>query len=279
MKQKTKKHISISKISILHYYKLIGRSILLIAAIILYILNHLQRLESVQIILKYRTLFLMLIWILFAIEMALRFFPSHLESMGCQKQFSKNYIPTQEPPEKAVLQSNRVTLLIAIGWLCFNGIFAVLYYVGIFDAGLMMLICLFFSVCDMICILFFCPFQTWFMKNKCCTTCRIYNWDFAMMFTPLLFIPNLYNWSLLALSLLLVLRWEIAIHRHPERFSENTNRCLSCKECGEKLCHHKKQLHGFLLRNRKHLQLKGNQLFHGDNHADKTIQHSQKTKQ
>ena len=94
----------------------------------------------------------------------------------------------------------------------------------------------------MICILFFCPFQTWFMKNRCCAVCRIYNWDFAMMFTPYLFIPNGYTWSLLGMSLLLLIRWEITVHRHPERFAENTNAALSCKNCEEKLCHHKKQL-------------------------------------
>jgi hypothetical protein len=60
--------------------------------------------------------------------------------------------------------------------------------VGILDDGIMILLCSAYSICDIICILFFCPFQTWFMKNKCCSTCRIYNWDYAMMFTPLFFV-------------------------------------------------------------------------------------------
>jgi hypothetical protein len=29
---------------------------------------------------------------------------------------------------------------------------------------------------------------------------------------------------------------------HPERFSENTNDYLQCRNCSEKLCAHKKQL-------------------------------------
>ena len=62
----------------------------------------------------------------------------------------------------------------------------------IIDEGVLWLVCLFYGVCDMICILFFCPFQSWFLKNKCCCTCRIYNWDYAMMFTPLFFI---YLWT------------------------------------------------------------------------------------
>ena len=93
-----------------------------------------------------------------------------------------------------------------------------------------------------ICILFFCPFQTWFMKNKCCGSCRIYNWDYAMMFTPLFFVRENYAWSLLVLSSALLVRWEVTFYLHPERFSENTNEYLMCRNCTERLCAHKKQL-------------------------------------
>ena len=94
----------------------------------------------------------------------------------------------------------------------------------------------------MICILFFCPFQSWFLRNKCCSTCRIYNWDYAMMFTPLFFVRRLYTWSLLFLSVALLARWEITFYKYPERFSEATNGYLSCSRCTEKLCAHKNQL-------------------------------------
>jgi hypothetical protein len=56
----------------------------------------------------------------------------------------------------------------------------------------------------------------------------------------------MYAWSLLGISLLLLLRWEITLHRFPERFSQKTNACLSCANCEEKLCQHKKQLQSFL---------------------------------
>ena len=109
----------------------------------------------------------------------------------------------------------------------------------------MVLLSIFYSVCDMICILFFCPFQTWMMKNKCCSTCRIYNWDYIMMFTPLLVVDNPYAKCLVGLSLLLLIRWELNYFMHPERFYEETNCALSCANCKEKLCHHKKQLRSF----------------------------------
>ena len=130
-------------------------------------------------------------------------------------------------------------------WLSFNAIWGVLYLIGILDVADLLMLTVFYFLCDYICILFFCPFQTWIMKNRCCTTCRIYNWDFAMMFTPLVFIPGIYTYSLLGCALLLLLRWEITYRCHPERFSDATNRCLHCTNCEEKLCNHKTQLRTF----------------------------------
>ena len=64
----------------------------------------------------------------------------------------------------------------------------------------------------------------------------------GMMFTPLFFVRRAYSWSLLALSVALLVRWEITFYLHPERFSEKTNDYLQCRNCTEKLCVHKKQL-------------------------------------
>jgi hypothetical protein len=186
---------------------------------------------------------IVLIWIIFTVEMMQRFIPSPTESPGCQKQFARNYIKSGSTD--IAIQENNASVLVALVWVLFNGIFGALYMAEILDDGIMILLCCAYSVCDVICILFFCPFQTWFLKNKCCCTCRIYNWDYAMMFTPLFFISKTYTWSLLALSIVLLARWEITFFLHPERFSENTNGYLGCSNCSEKLCHHKKQLYGF----------------------------------
>ena len=113
---------------------------------------------------------------------------------------------------------------------------------NIIDEGILVLICLAYSICDMICILWFCPFETWFMRNRCCCTCRIYNWDFAMMCTPLIFIKSTYTGSLVILSLIILIKWEITYRLYPERFSTQTNQSLSCAMCEEKLCQHKTQL-------------------------------------
>lgn len=244
----SKHRIRLSKISALHYFKLIFRSCLLITATILYIIHRADEAYAPFGNLEKKPAILGVIWVFFTVGMILRFFPSGNESMGCQKQFKKNFIPTEVSTVK--LHSARSTFAVAAVWIALNAVIGLLYYIKWIDEGILLLICLFYSVCDMICILFFCPFQTWFMKNKCCGSCRIYNWDYAMMFTPLVFLRDSYTWSLLGLALLLLLFWEISIRLHPERFSETTNACLSCSHCKEKLCHHKKQLRYFLKKNK-----------------------------
>lgn len=217
---------------------------LFLGAAALYVINRVRGLDGVFCEYERKAWVLGVIWIIYFIEMTARFFPSKLESPGCQKQFARNFKPTGET--HPILPSWRRILAVAAAWIALNACIGVLYYLHILDAGILILITLAYGVCDMICILFFCPFQTLFLKNRCCTVCRIYNWDFAMMFTPLVFIPHPYTWSLLFLSLMLLARWEITVHRHPERFSDKTNVCISCKNCTEKLCRHKKQLQQFI---------------------------------
>ena len=239
MKRNNKK-IKLTVVSTLHYVRLVYRSILFVLLIAYYIYFRMTKGEKFLAPFEKIPVLLIIVWGIFVVEMIMRFFPSKYESPGCQKQFENNYIKTGNT--EIIIPDNHATLLVALIWIVFNGIFGALHMNKILDDGIMILLASFYSVCDMICILFFCPFQSWFMKNKCCSACRIYNWDYAMMFTPLFFINFRYSWSLLVLSVALMLRWEITFFRHPERFSENTNEYLQCKNCTEKLCTHKTQL-------------------------------------
>ena len=246
----------LSAISALHYTKLVFRSLLLLLALTLYIVGRARGVTDPFHFLSGMGWLPLGIAVVFAIEMLFRFFPSPLESMGCQKQFARNYRPREgELSQRVRLGTHRSTLAVLGAWLLLNGAIAALYFLGVLDEGALLLISLFYSVSDMICILFFCPFQTWFMKNKCCGSCRIYNWDYAMMFTPLILIPNPLAHALFTMAILLLLAWELSILIHPERFSTATNACLSCENCREKLCHHKRQLRSFLKKNREKLRL------------------------
>ena len=234
------KTIKLTLVSTLHYVRLVYRSALFIAFFIAYLMFRFRGGAPVEEILEGKPLIMTVIWTVFTLEMIMRFFPNNYESPGCQKQFERNYIKTGKT--NIIIPDNYGVMLAALVWIMFNGIFGALHMMKILDDGIMILLCCAYSVCDMICILFFCPFQSWILKNKCCSTCRIYNWDYAMMFTPLFFVRKAYTWSLLVLSMALMLRWEIVFYRHPERFSEETNGYLSCSNCNEKLCTHKNQL-------------------------------------
>ena len=249
----------LTRVTALHYVKLVYRSLLLLLGVGLYIYTHLKG-EDVNFSnfgifsqgIGFESVALTLIWLVYFVEMIFRFFPSRQESMGCQKQFKRNFEPTgrTEPLNVAWWR----TLIVAAAWLTLNGIFGLLYYLNVIDAGVLLIISLAFGICDMICILFYCPFHSVFFRNRCCTDCRIYNWDFAMMFTPFVFIAGrLYTGILLALALAILLRWEITYKLFPERFSTNTNRCLDCAHCPEKLCRHKRQLAGYLKKNKDRL--------------------------
>ena len=230
----------ISIVRTLHYIRLAYRAVLFIMLLIDYLRFRLFSSATVIESVERLPVVIYITWAVFAVEMVMRFFPSKYESPGCQKQFAQNYIKSGSTDLS--IPDNNATVLVALIWIVFNGIFGALYMAGVLDDGIMILLCSAYSICDIICILFFCPFQTWFMKNKCCSTCRIYNWDYAMMFTPLFFVRKSYTWSLLALSVALLIRWEITFYLHPERFSEKTNHYLRCGNCSEKLCFHKKQL-------------------------------------
>lgn len=238
----------------LNYLRLIYRGSLLLAMIVYYILTRVYSMTFFDQHAPLTYLVVGFITLSFVGEMIERFIPSKTSSMGSQKQFRKNYVPTGE--EKPELQSWKVTLIVFLSWVALNGVFATLFYLHIFDADIMVLISLAYAVSDMICILFFCPFQTWMMHNRCCGTCRIYNWDFAMITTPLVFIVftpvdngislNPFALVLVAMSWALLIEWEIIYHKHPERFSDKTNAALRCANCKEKLCAHKKQLQHLL---------------------------------
>lgn len=71
-----------------------------------------------------------------------------------------------------------------------------------------------------------------------------------MLCTPFLLVPSFYTWSLLLMSLVILIHWEITYKRHPERFSERTNESLRCQNCTEKLCRHKVQLKHYIAKHR-----------------------------
>lgn len=184
-----------------------------------------------------------LCWLLLMASMVFRLFPSKLESLGCQKEFSGRFRPTGHIPQREERRrADRGALWVLLFWAAANVPFFLACAAG--WVGPWFLVCLagFYGVCDIVCILFFCPFQAWMMHNRCCTTCRIYDWDYLMLCTPLLALPSPLARSACGLAAVIFLRWEITYHRHRERFFESGNDALRCANCQEHLCRYKRSL-------------------------------------
>ena len=182
-----------------------------------------------------------ILWVILAASFALQLSPRSRVSRGCRKQFSATFERVETVVDDFFLRTKLKKLdlgatKVAIIWAIPNLIFAALYYKGIFSVPEMLLFTVLYYLCDVICIVFYCPFQKLFMKNKCCVTCRIFAWGTIMTVTPLIFVPSVYSCSLVALALVCTAAWEVTYHRHPERFCEETNAFLTCAACTDRLC-------------------------------------------
>lgn len=182
-----------------------------------------------------------LLWGVWVCDMIYQILPiKNKVALGSQKLFANRFKPILEKINYEALKNYVVTTTKAaykvfIIWAVVNIVLGILYYTNVINKIWLFMISVFFYVCDLICVLVWCPFRL-LMKNKCCTTCRIFNWDHLMMFTPLIFVGGFYSTSLVIMSILAWLVWELCVMMYPERFSEMTNAALKCSECTDKLC-------------------------------------------
>lgn len=188
---------------------------------------------------------LMLLWLAFVVTIIVRFIPDVVQNPGYQKIFGRYFVPSADFDEEyirikhRIKHANKGAWKVLALWVVVNAVIGALYFTDIIDAAVLVIISAFFAVADVVCILYYCPFQHWFMKNRCCMNCRIYNWDFLMICTPLIFIKSWLSWSLVLISLLVFIRWEYAYKHYPERFFAATNNKLRCVSCSSKLCRRK----------------------------------------
>lgn len=192
--------------------------------------------------------YLSIIWAILILEMIIVFAPRSKVSMGSLKLFKHNFQPRRVEIDKEVIKKEKRRLNIGalkvfISWIILNGIIAVLYFTHLIREKELFLISMAYYVSDLICVVYFCPFQRFFMKNRCCVVCRIFNWDQIMMVTPLFFIKGIFSWTLCAVAVFTFVQWEYNFYRHPERFMEVTNAHLSCVNCTDKCCKIKKPLY------------------------------------
>lgn len=160
--------------------------------------------------------------------------------LGSQKLFAVRFRPILEKInvqalKQYIVNTTRSAFWVMLLWCALIACIGLLKFRGILNDRALFMISVIFYVCDLICVLIWCPFRL-IMKNKCCTTCRIFNWDHLMMFSPMLLVEGFYAKSLLALAIAVWLVWEIFVALYPERFWEQTNGALKCVNCTDKLC-------------------------------------------
>ena len=222
--------------------RLIFRIIIFIIMISIYIIypNTFEVSKGINFIKMFSPLHI--IWLIWMIDMILQLckVPNYWP-LGSQKYWAHRYLPNIKEIDKKIIKKhiqkmNKDSVAIAITWILVICLISGLYFSKLISYQVVILISTAFYVCDIICVIGWCPFKTFYMHNKCCTTCRIFNWDHAMMFTPLIVIPGIWTYSLVIMSLIVLTVWEIACAIHPERFLEKTNCALQCHNCKDKLC-------------------------------------------
>ncbi len=182
-----------------------------------------------------------LLWLIWVVDMILQIIPiKNKVPLGSQKLFKNRFKPILEKINYEALRNyikatTKSAYKVFLIWCALIAGIGVLYFTGIINKMWIFMISVCFYVCDLICVLIWCPFRL-LMNTRCCTTCRIFNWDHLMMFSPLVFVGGFYALSLFVMSLLAWLVWELCVMLYPERFWEHSNHALKCSECTDKLC-------------------------------------------
>ncbi len=182
-----------------------------------------------------------LLWLVWVVDMVQQIIPIKNEvPLGSQKLWANRFRPIKnkinyESLRSYIISTTKAAYKVLILWCLLIAAIGVLYRVGILGKIGLFMITVVFYVCDLICVLIWCPFRL-IMKNRCCTTCRIFNWDHLMMFSPLIFMGGFFAGSLVALAFLAWLIWELCVMMYPERFWDHSNAALKCSECTDKLC-------------------------------------------
>ncbi|MBE6891697.1 MAG: hypothetical protein E7481_06685 [Ruminococcaceae bacterium] len=231
----------ISKTRLEYIFRLVGRIICLLVCILMLIFKSedMSILEGMNFFKGFSMYHI--IWIIWIIDMILQLIPVKDKiPLGSQKLFKLRFKPIREKInyqalKEYVVSTTKAAYKIFLIWVALLAVLGGLYWGGIIGNSVLFIISVFFYVCDLICVLIWCPFRL-IMKNKCCTTCRIFNWDHLMMFTPMIFIIGFYSISLIVMAFAVWLVWEFCVMVYPERFWEYSNAALQCSQCTDKLC-------------------------------------------
>ena len=224
-----------------YFFRLAGRCLVFVLCVLLYLFrpDAFRVLDGLEFFRQLSPLHLL--WLIWVIDMVLQVVPIRNKvPLGSQKLFANRFRPIREKINyvalrKYIVTTTKAAYKVFLLWCALIAGIGALYYSGVLDRANLFMISVLFYVCDLICVLIWCPFRL-IMKNRCCTTCRIFNWDHLMMFSPLIFLNGFYTCSLVIMAAVAWLVWELCVMMYPERFWEHSNAALLCSECTDKLC-------------------------------------------
>lgn len=216
--------------------KFIIRTIVLCSVLVLLTLNKQIVIECFNYNIFYNIQTYKLIWIIMVIIMLKSFFPRFSNKVASGKIFKKYYKASDFEIKKEQLKifthkSDIGALKSAIFFILQIILIGLLYYLNIISDFHLYLFSIILYWLDGLYMVIWCPYRSLFIKNKCCNSCRIYNWGYFMIVAPLIFINNFYTNTLVIISFLIIVKWEIMHSIKPERFSEITNEKLRCGDC------------------------------------------------
>ena len=245
-KKQSRKYFRISPMFARYAIEMIVRLVLLIIAVTLFIASPTTLDLIEQFSISDGVTFIDVVFIIILLDMLRKLNPKARIAIGSRKQYRRYYKPAPEMSnesqtkeiERTIRSQHKFEILPVIAaWLLLNTLIAlVLFHFGWLTPQICLLWTLVYFASDMICVVVWCPFQTLLMRNRCCTTCRIFNWDAIMAVTPLVFAPCPFSWILISIALIVLIRWEVTALSNPEQFDERSNATLSCACCTDKLC-------------------------------------------
>ena len=220
--------------------RLVGRCVILLCVLVLYATDFARHDILQGFSFFHKLSWLHVLWVIWMLDMLFQLIPVKNVALGSHKVFRERFKPVMErfnmdALKKYIVTTTQAAYKVMVIWVALIAVLGLLKHWGVLVDAHLFLVSVLFYVCDLICVLVWCPFRL-IMKNKCCTTCRIFNWDHLMMFTPMLFVKGFFSISLLVMAVLIWILWELCVLIYPERFWEKSNAALKCSECTDKLC-------------------------------------------
>lgn len=180
-----------------YFARLIFRAVVFTIILLIYIFRRELLYEAINFRLFDKFIMIHLLWFILMIDMLRNLFPKVQISISGLKRRGDYYKEPEEGYDRLELlnhvqKMNIGAWRVMLVWLTLNAVFAILYLTGLIGEAELLMLTVFYYLSDTVCMVLFCPFQKYIMGNRCCVDCRIFDWGYFMMYTPMLFIKSFF---------------------------------------------------------------------------------------